>query len=437
MNNKKIFLWSISVALSGFLFGFDTVVISGANLPIRELWNTSPLFHGVFIMSMALWGTVIGALLGSYPCDKSGRKKTLLIIGLLFLISALGSAFAWDPYSFSFFRFIGGLGVGASSVASPTYISEISSKENRGKLVALYQFNIVLGILIAYFSNYLLQGFGGSMDWRYMLGVEAIPSIFFLLSIIKIPESPRWLILFAKKENKAEEILNIMYSGKDIKQKIKEIKLGFKHNNQSLFSNNLSKQLKLAFLISFFNQLSGINFVLYYAPQILESAGFGTTDSLMSSISIGFINLVFTLIGVRLIDSFGRKFLMYIGSIGYIVGLISIGSCFIFNLSSDTLLIFILLFIASHAVGQGAVIWVFISEIFPNSVRAKGQSFGAGVHWVFAALITALTPFVIDLLGNNPGIIFYFFGGMMVIQLLFVYMIMPETRKTSLERMKL
>ena len=437
MNNKKIFLWSISVALSGFLFGFDTVVISGANLPIRELWNTSPLFHGVFIMSMALWGTVIGALLGSYPCDKLGRKKTLLIIGLLFLISALGSAFAWDPYSFSFFRFIGGLGVGASSVASPTYISEISSKENRGRLVALYQFNIVLGILIAYFSNYLLQGFGGSMDWRYMLGVEAIPSIFFLLSIIKIPESPRWLILFAKKENKAEEILNIMYSGKDIKQKIEEIKLGFKHNDQSLFSKNLSKQLKLAFLISFFNQLSGINFVLYYAPQILESAGFGTSDSLMSSISIGFINLVFTLIGVRLIDSFGRKFLMYIGSIGYIVGLISIGSCFIFNLSSDTLLIFILLFIASHAVGQGAVIWVFISEIFPNSVRAKGQSFGAGVHWVFAALITALTPFVIDLLGNNPGIIFYFFGGMMVIQLLFVYLIMPETRKTSLERMRL
>ena len=374
---------------------------------------------------------------GSYPCDKLGRKKTLLIIGLLFLISALGSAFAWDPYSFSFFRFIGGLGVGASSVASPTYISEISSKENRGRLVALYQFNIVLGILIAYFSNYLLQGFGGIMDWRYMLGVEAIPSIFFLLSIIKIPESPRWLILFAKKENKAEEILNIMYSGKGIKQKIEEIKLGFQQNNQSLFSKSFSKQLKLAFFISFFNQLSGINFVLYYAPQILESAGFGTSDSLMSSISIGFINLVFTLVGVRLIDSFGRKFLMYIGSIGYIVGLISIGSCFLFNLSSDTLLIFILLFIASHAVGQGAVIWVFISEIFPNSVRAKGQSFGAGVHWVFAALITALTPFVIDLLGNNPGIIFYFFGGMMVIQLLFVYLIMPETRKTSLERMKL
>lgn len=437
MNNKKIFFWSISVALSGFLFGFDTVVISGANLPIRELWNTSPLFHGVFIMSMALWGTVIGALLGSYPCDKLGRKKTLVVIGLLFLVSAVGSALAWDPYSFSFFRFIGGLGVGASSVASPTYISEISNKENRGRLVALYQFNIVLGILIAYFSNYLLQGFGGDIDWRFMLGIEAIPSIFFLLSIIKIPESPRWLILFANKDKKAKEILNIMYDGKGVDNKVLEIRKGFNDNNQSLFSKPFFTQLKLAFLISFFNQLSGINFVLYYAPQILESAGFGTSDSLMSSISIGFINLLFTLLGVRLIDSFGRKFLMYVGSFGYIISLISIGSCFLLELNSNILLTFILLFVASHATGQGAVIWVFISEIFPNSVRAKGQSFGSGIHWVFAAIITAITPYVIDLLGNNPGLIFFFFGLMMIFQLIFVYRTMPETRKTSLEKMKL
>jgi sugar porter (SP) family MFS transporter len=437
VNKKKIFYWSISVALSGFLFGFDTVVISGANLPIRDLWDTSPLFHGIFIMSMALWGTVIGALFGSYPCDKFGRKKTLIIIGLLFLFSALGSAVAWDPYSFSFFRFIGGVGVGASSVASPTYISEVSNKDNRGRLVALYQFNIVLGILIAYFSNYLLQGFGGDIDWRYMLGVEAIPSLFFLLSITRIPESPRWLILFANNENKARDILKIMYNVGDVDKKIKEIRKVDVINKLNLFSKPFYIQLKLAFLISFFNQLSGINFVLYYAPQILESAGFGTSDSLMSSISIGFINLIFTLIGVRLIDSFGRKFLMFIGSIGYIVSLISIGSCFILNLNSDILLLFILLFVASHAVGQGAVIWVFISEIFPNSIRAKGQSFGAGIHWIFAALITALTPFVIDLLGNNPGIIFFFFGVMMIFQLLFVYRTMPETRKTSLEKMKL
>ena len=196
MDKKKIFNWSITVALAGFLFGFDTVVISGANLPIKELWNTSPIFHGVFIMSMALWGTVIGSLFGSIPCDRIGRKNTLIWIGILFFISALGSAIAWDPYSFSFFRFIGGIGVGASTVASPTYISEISNKESRGKLVALYQFNIVFGILIAYFSNYLLQGFGGDIDWRYMLGVEAIPAIFYILFVLKVPNSPRWLILF-------------------------------------------------------------------------------------------------------------------------------------------------------------------------------------------------------------------------------------------------
>jgi len=270
-----------------------------------------------------------------------------------------------------------------------------------------------------------------------MLGVEAIPSLFFLLSITRIPESPRWLILFANNENKARDILKIMYNGGDVDKKINEIRKVDVINKLNLFSKPFYIQLKLAFLISFFNQLSGINFVLYYAPQILESAGFGTSDSLMSSISIGVINLIFTLIGVRLIDSFGRKFLMYIGSLGYIISLISIGSCFLLNLNSDILLFFILLFVASHAVGQGAVIWVFISEIFPNSVRAKGQSFGAGVHWVFAALITAITPFVIDLLGNNPGIIFFFFGVMMVFQLLFVYRTMPETRKTSLEKMKL
>ena len=211
MDKKKIFNWSITVALAGFLFGFDTVVISGANLPIKELWSTTPLFHGVFIMSMALWGTVLGSLFGSIPCDRIGRKNTLIWIGILFLVSALGSAIAWDPYSFSFFRFIGGIGVGASTVASPTYISEISNKESRGKLVALYQFNIVFGILIAFFSNYLLQGFGGDIDWRYMLGIEAIPAVVYILFVLKVPNSPRWLILFRGDEQKAKEILKQIY----------------------------------------------------------------------------------------------------------------------------------------------------------------------------------------------------------------------------------
>ena len=436
MDKKKIFNWSITVALAGFLFGFDTVVISGANLPIKELWNTSPIFHGVFIMSMALWGTVIGSLFGSIPCDRIGRKNTLIWIGILFFVSAIGSAIAWDPYSFSFFRFIGGIGVGASTVASPTYITEISNKESRGKLVALYQFNIVFGILIAYFSNYLFQGFGGDIDWRYMLGVEAIPAIFYILFVLKVPNSPRWLILFKGEDKKAEEILRQIYPESEIKRRIKQIKDSAENKKDSIFSGLFNFQISLAFLIAFFNQLSGINFVLYYAPEILQSAGLAASDSLMSSVSIGFVNLIFTMIGLRLIDKFGRRYLMKIGSIGYIISLISIGICFIYSLNSYVLLAFILIFIASHAIGQGTVIWVFISEIFPNSVRAKGQSLGTATHWIFAALITALTTYVINMLGNNPGMIFYFFGFMMILQLVFVLKMMPETKGISLEEMK-
>ena len=436
MDKKKIFKWSISVALSGFLFGFDTVVISGANLPIRELWNTSPVFHGIFIMSMALWGTVVGSLFGSYPCDRFGRKGTLLWIGVLFLLSALGSALALDPYSFSFFRFIGGIGVGMSSVASPIYISEIADKERRGKLVALYQFNIVFGILIAYLSNYFLQGFNGENDWRYMLGIEAIPAFFYIISILRVPESPRWLLLFKDDYEKAKIILQEIYDYNKTLEKLNDIKNSVNIKKDNLFSSKYRFQIFLAFSIAFFNQFSGINFVLYYAPQILESAGLGTSDSLISSVSIGLINLIFTVLGLRLIDNYGRKFLMYIGSFGYIISLLIIGICFTFSLSSNLLLIFILTFVASHAIGQGAVIWVFISEIFPNSVRAGGQSIGSGTHWIFAAIITAVTPYVIEILNNNPGPIFYLFGILMIIQLLFVKYLMPETRKTSLEKMK-
>ena len=436
MDKKKIFKWSISVALSGFLFGFDTVVISGANLPIRELWNTSPVFHGIFIMSMALWGTVIGSLFGSYPCDRFGRKGTLLWIGVLFLLSALGSALALDPYSFSFFRFIGGIGVGMSSVASPIYISEIADKERRGKLVALYQFNIVFGILIAYLSNYFLQGFSGENDWRYMLGIEAIPAFFYIISILRVPESPRWLLLFKDDYEKAKIILQEIYDYNKTLEKLNDIKNSVNIKKDNLFSSKYRFQIFLAFSIAFFNQFSGINFVLYYAPQILESAGLGTSDSLISSVSIGLINLIFTVLGLRLIDNYGRKFLMFIGSFGYIISLLIIGICFTFSLSSNLLLIFILTFVASHAIGQGAVIWVFISEIFPNSVRAGGQSIGSGTHWIFAAIITAVTPYVIEILNNNPGPIFYLFGILMIIQLLFVKYLMPETRKTSLEKMK-
>lgn len=439
MQSNKLRLWAITVALAGFLFGFDTVVISGANQPIKELWNTSPFFHGTFIMSMALWGTVFGALLGGIPCDRYGRKKTLFWIGILYLVSAIGSGLAPDPYSFSFFRFIGGLGVGASSVAAPTYISEISGAKDRGKLVALYQFMIVFGILIAFISNYLLDGIGGANDWRYMLGIEAVPAIAYSIMVLGVSESPRWLVLKKRAKEEALKVLQ-MINPEDAESKLKEIELDIqpKAKHKGLFSRKYSKPIMLAFLLAFFNQLSGINFILYYAPELLDTAGI--TDALLSSISIGGINLVFTMLGMFLIDRLGRKTLMYIGSFGYIIGLS--GTAWAFYNSADPILLlsFILLFIASHAIGQGAVIWVFISEIFPNQVRAFGQSFGCGVHWVFAALITLLTPVFIDkdkgIFGENPWPVFAFFAFMMCLQLLFTWKVMPETKGKSLEALE-
>ncbi|SFW26201.1 MFS transporter, sugar porter (SP) family [Sinomicrobium oceani] len=435
MNNMRN--WSVTVALSGFLFGFDTVVISGANLPIRELWDTSAWFHGMFIMSMALWGTVVGALCGGIPCNRFGRKKTLFWIGVLYLISALGSGLAPDPYSFSFFRFIGGLGVGASSVAAPTYISEISSAKNRGKLVALYQFNLVFGILLAYISNYLLQGVGGVNDWRFMLGVEAIPAVIYSIMVLGVPNSPRWLLLHKQDEAGAREVLHKMYDGETAEKALEQIRLdNSPEKGGHVFSRKFGLPLLLAFLIAFFNQLSGINFILYYAPEILEMAGLASKDSLMNAISIGVINLIFTLLGLRLIDNLGRKQLMLIGSAGYIISLAMVAWSFYASANPVILLIFILLFIASHAIGQGAVIWVFISEIFPNRVRAYGQAFGSGVHWVFAALITLLAPVFIDMFRDNPWPIFAFFAFMMVLQLLFTLFLMPETKGVSLEELE-
>ena len=428
--------WAITVAVAGFLFGFDTVVISGANQPIKALWQTSPWFHGMFIMSMALWGTVIGALLGGIPSERFGRRKTLIWIGVLVSVSAIGSALAWDPYSFSFFRFIGGLGVGASSVAAPAYISEISTKERRGRLVILYQFNIVLGIFIAYFSNYLLQGVGGAQDWRWMLGVEAIPAIIYTIMVLGIPESPRWLIVHRDDRNEASRIMSWMGIS-DTDAAISDIKssIASTHKKEVLWSHKYRTPLTLAFILAFFNQLSGINFILYYAPEILDKAGLAAKESLGSSIAIGGVNLLFTLLGLYLIDRWGRRQLMLIGSIGYIVGLAMVAWSFYTGASPMFLMTFLLVLIAAHAIGQGAVIWVFISEIFPNEMRSYGQSWGCGTHWVFAALITLLAPVVIDIFSVNPWPIFAFFAGMMMLQLLWVLIYMPETKGVSLEEL--
>lgn len=411
---KSLFGISLIAALAGFIFGFDTVVISGANLPIKELWHTTPLFHGFFIMSMALWGTVLGSIFGGIPTEKFGRKKVLFWIGILFSVSAIGSALAQDPYTFSFFRFIGGIGIGVSSVVAPTYISEISTPASRGRLVAMYQFNIVFGILIAFLSNYFLEGFGGSSDWRWMLGVMAVPSIVYTVMVVGIPESPRWL-----------ESKNNQQQGS---------------SRQELFTARNKRIIGLAFMIAFFNQVSGINFILYYAPEILERAGLAAKDSLFNSIAIGGTNLFFTFVGLYLIDRLGRKTLLIIGSLGYIISLSMVAWSFYAAASPAFLLSFLLVFIASHAIGQGAVIWVFIAEIFPNQIRALGQSFGASIHWVFAALITLITPVFLDaedgIFKDNPWPIFAFFAGMMALQLVWVFVKVPETKGVSLEKLE-
>ena len=444
MNKNKLFQWSIVAALAGFIFGFDTVVISGANQPIKELWHTSTLFHGIFIMSMALWGTVAGALFGGIPAEKYGRKKVLLWIGILFAISAFGSALAPNPYLFSFFRFIGGIGIGVSSVVAPTYISEISTPLTRGRLGALYQFNIVFGILIAFLSNYFLQGVGGANDWRWMLGVLAVPAIIYTVMVMGVPESPRWLITKKNDLPAAKDVLS-QIGVADADAEIASIISSNQHETSvgaaaGFFTAKHSKIIWLAFFIAFFNQLSGINFILYYAPEILSRIGLGAKESLLNSIAIGGTNLIFTFVGLYLIDRLGRKTLMIIGSLGYIISLAMVAYAFKSQAGPVFLMSFLLMFIASHAIGQGAVIWVFLSEIFPNKIRALGQSFGASVHWVFAGIITLITPVFLDekdgILKDAPWIIFAFLAFMMVLQLIWVLTRMPETKGVSLEQLE-
>lgn len=427
---KNLLFWSFTVAVAGFLFGFDTAVISGADALIQQQWQTTPIIHGFFIMSSALWGTVIGALFAKWPSDLLGRKATLLLVATLFLLSAIGSALAYDPYSFSFFRFIGGLGVGASSIAVPAYISEIAPAKHRGRLVALYQFQLVFGILFAFFSNYLISGETNN-DWRWMLGVEIIPAAIFLILLVKVPESPRWLLLFRQDESGAKRVLTALGESA-IDSIIKSIKHEKETTyNHSIWQNKFKWSILFAFLIAFFNQMSGINFIIYFAPRVFNLAGLDTSAALLSSAGIGLINLIFTMVGIYLIDKVGRKILMLIGSIGYICSLLVVAWAFYSESSGLIVVGAIFAFIASHAIGQGAVIWVFIAEIFPNSVRSAGQAIGCGTHWVFAAFITLLMPISLSIFPVH--LIFAFFAGMMVLQLLFVVCWMPETKGRSLE----
>jgi len=436
--NRKLLLWSIVVALGGFLFGFDTAVISGAEQDIKRIWELSDVLHGVAI-AIALYGTVIGALFGGIPATKYGRKKTLLWIGIFYLISAVGSALAPGVYVFMAFRVLGGLAIGASSVVAPMYITEIAPAKNRGKLVATFQFNIVFGILIAYLSNYLLQGVGGESSWRLMLGIVAIPALIYSILVFYVPESPRWLIVHRGDYDTARKTLEVS-DPEGVDEAIIALHKSIEEDNQkeslsAFLSKRFSIPIFLAMLIAFFNQLSGINAVIYFAPRIFELAGIGKQAAFLQSAGIGLVNLVFTMAGLYLIDRIGRRKLMLIGSVGYIISLASVAFAFYSGHSGGVVVpILLFIFIASHAIGQGTVIWVFISEIFPNSVRAYGQSLGCTTHWILASIITTVFPIMASRFGAAP--IFLFFAFMMMLQLLWVIFKMPETKGVSLEELE-
>jgi SP family arabinose:H+ symporter-like MFS transporter len=436
--NKKLLLWSIVVALGGFLFGFDVAVISGAEQDIKRVWDLSDVLHGVAI-GVALYGTVAGALVGGIPATKYGRKKTLLWIGILYLISAIGSAIAPDVYTFMAFRLLGGFAIGASSVVAPMYITEIAPAKNRGKLVATFQFNIVFGILMAYLSNYLLQGVGGDESWRLMLGIVAIPALIYTILVFFVPESPRWLIVHKGDYETARKTLEVSDpDGVDeaiaaLHQSIDQD--SHKESLSAFFTKRYSIPIFIAIMIAFFNQMSGINAIIYFAPRVFELAGIDKHGAFLQSVGIGLVNLVFTMLGLYLIDRWGRKRLMLIGSIGYIISLTAVAVAFYSNhLGGMIVPSLLFIFISSHAIGQGAVIWVLISEVFPNSVRAYGQSLGASTHWIMAAIITTVFPILAVKIG--PGPIFAFFAFMMVLQLLWVIFIMPETKGKSLEELE-
>jgi sugar porter (SP) family MFS transporter len=437
MLKRYVFFWSLVVSLSGFLFGFDTAVISGAEKSIQLYWNLNAVQHGLTI-SIALIGTVVGALLGAIPSDRIGRKKTLIIIALLYLLSSLGTSLSTNWFMFLFFRFAGGLGVGASSVTAPIYISEVSPAAKRGGLVALFQFNVVFGILMSYLSNYLI-GYTGENPWRLMLGIQAIPSFLFLVLLRFIPESPRWLILHKGKIAEAGKTLEIV-SPETYERDVAAIRAAGVLQKEDtdpapLLSKKYRTPVTLAVLFAVFNQVSGINAIIYYSPRIFEMTGLGKHSSLLSTVGIGAVNFLFTALAINFIDRFGRKTLMLIGSAGLILSLGFVSYAFFTrDFSGNLVTICLLMYIAFFAFSQGAVIWVFISEIFPNAVRAKGQTLGSFTHWAMAALITFSFPYLAEKLGG--GDIFAFFSVMMCLQFLFVWKKMPETKGRSLEQME-
>ena len=429
--NVYMFYVAFVASLAGFLFGFDTAVISGAEKTIQSVYALGNFSHG-FTMATALIGTIVGALLSGYPTERFGRLPALRVIAVLFFVSALGSALIINWYSFILFRFMGGLAIGASSVAGPIYIAEFSPSRWRGRFVVFFQFNLVLGIVMAYLSNYCISGV--AHDWQWMLGVCSVPALALFLFLFTVPESPRWLIHHAR-EAKARAVLEKI-GEPQMERKIAEIKQSLASTNTPdgrLFQKKYRKPILIAFLIATFNQLAGINAVLYYAPRIFELSGVFHDGALMQSIFIGLTNLTFTMLGMFFIDKVGRKKLIYIGSIGMFVALSLVSYGFYAEkFSGYYMLVCLMCFIAFFAVSLGATILVVIAEVFPNSIRAKGQVLGIMTHWVWAALLTWFFPVFLSIGG---AYIFGFFAVAVLCSLFFAIW-MPETHNKSLEQIQ-
>ncbi len=434
LNNRLIFI-TLTAALGGFLFGFDTAVIAGTTSDLEKLFSLDKFWLG-FTVSIALIGTIIGTMVVGKPTDLFGRRQILFYLAVFYALSALGCALSLSWISLLFFRFLGGIAVGGVSVVGPMYIAEIAPAKYRGRLVGMFQFNVVLGILMAYFSNYIVGLFGlGDIEWRWKLGVMAIPSVLFFITLIFIPRSPRWLIKMGFIDE-ARTVLNLTgeeFIEKEISEILESIESETKNGKEVLFSKKFGYPIFLAVSIAMFNQLSGINGLLYYLNDIFAQAGFSKVSGDLQSVAIGATNLLFTMLAMSIIDKVGRKILLLIGSIGTAVSLSGVAFIFFTNSHQNLLVWLLVSYIAFFGFSQGAVIWVYISEVFPNSVRSKGQALGSFTHWIMAAVVSWVFPVMAEKSGGYP---FLFFAAMMLLQFFVVKFMYIETKGKSLEALQ-
>lgn len=433
--NANLAKSTIVVALGGLLFGFDTAVIAGTTGSLRELYHLTPSLLGITVAS-ALWGTILGAMLAGFPGEKYGRRDSLRITAILYFLSAAGCAIAWNWSALVSARFVGGLGIGASSVLGPMYIAEIAPARWRGRLVGVFQFNVVFGILLAYFSNFLVGlGHFGTAEWRWKFGVATIPAALFFVLLFTIPRSPRWLVTKGRV-SEASEVLRLT-GEENYQQELREIVESIedeKHETgEVLFSRKHALPIFLAVSIGMFNQLSGINAILYYLNDIFAHAGFSEVSGDLQAVAVGGTNLIFTMFAMSVIDRIGRRTLLLVGSVGTALCLAGVSVIFFTSRHQSFLLWLLIGYIAFFAFSQGAVIWVYLAEVFPNSVRAKGQSLGSFSHWFMNALISAIFPLMAASSGAYP---FVFFAMMMVLQFFVVLFVYPETKGISLEEMQ-